>query len=265
MRTSILIPAYNAARVIGGVIGRIPPAIVDEVIVVDDGSSDGTSEVLASLPEITVIRHRSNQGYGGAQKTLYQAALDRGSDVMVLMHADGGHFPEELPYLLTPISANDADVVIGDRILGLLQEAHPILGSRRVGAALYGPMPGIRLVGQLGLAAVQNCMFKTSYMTWHSGYRAITRHGLERLPWRTFRTSYLFDTELLLGAHLAGLRVREVPVHSFLRWSGRFIGAALFVRATGPQVHPHAPSGDVARGATHARASGLNVCVGRMG
>jgi len=215
MKTCLMMPAYNAGKVISGVIERIPPGLINEIIIVDDASRDNTFEVLSAIPDLTVLRHAENRGYGGAQITLHDAAIQRGADVAVLMHADGGHFPEELPRLLKPILAGEAQVVLGARIRGVFETTRPVLGSSLLGAILNGPMPARRLIGHLLLTGIQNFVFGTHYDAWHSGYRAMSREAMLRVPYHDFGEGYLFDTEFLLIAHLAGLRIKEVPVSSF--------------------------------------------------
>jgi len=214
MKTVAIIPAYNAARVVAEVIARIPRQVVDEVILVDDGSRDNTFEVLSAIPDITALRHAENRGYGGAQITLHEAALNSGADIVVLLHADGGHFPEELPQMIEPIHADRADVVIGSRIAGILERAPTLAGSRWLGAATLGPMPAHRFLGHVGLAAIQNFIFGAHYHSWHEGFRAMRRGAILRLPFRQFSKDYLFDTEFLMTAHWAGLRIVEVPVNA---------------------------------------------------
>jgi glycosyltransferase involved in cell wall biosynthesis len=215
MKICVIIPAYNAGKVIASVIERIPAGLIDEVIVVDDASRDNTFEVLSAIPGLTVLRHSENRGYGGTQITLHDTAIQRGADVVVLMHSDGGHFPEELPRLLEPILAGQAEVVLGARIHGLIEKAQPLLGSSLLGALLNGPIPATRLMGHIFLIGIQNCIFGTHYDAWHSGYRAMSREAMLRVPYHDFGAGYLFDTEFLLTAHLAGLRIKEVPVSSF--------------------------------------------------
>jgi glycosyltransferase involved in cell wall biosynthesis len=215
MKTCVIIPAYNAGKVVASVIERIPAGIIDEIIVVDDASRDNTFEVLSAIPGLTVLRHAENRGYGGAQMTLHDAAIQRGADVVVLMHSDGGHFPEELPRLLEPILAGQAQVVLGARIHGTVEKAQPLFGSSLLGALFNGPIPPARLMGHLFLMGIQNFVFGTHYDAWHSGYRAMSREAMLRVPYHDFGAGYLFDTEFLLTAHLAGLKIKEVSVSSF--------------------------------------------------
>ncbi len=215
MKTVIIIPAYNAADLVAEIINRIPPCIADEIIALDDGSQDDTFKVLSSLKNVTALQHKTNGGYGKAQITLHNAALRHKADIIVLMHADGGHLPEELPQLIEPLRGGRADVVIGDRLKGVWQNAKPLLGSRTLGAMVRGQMPVVRLAGHLFLTATQNFIFGTNYRAWHSGYRAITGKSLERIPYNSFGSGYLFDTEFLLACHHSGLRIEEVSVSSY--------------------------------------------------
>jgi glycosyltransferase involved in cell wall biosynthesis len=215
MKTCVIMPAYNAGKVVASVIERIPAGIIDEIIVVDDASHDNTFEVLAAIPGLTVLRHAENRGYGGAQITLHDAAIQHGADVVVLMHSDGGHFPEELPRMLEPILNGQAQVVLGARIHGVIDETQPVLGSPLLGALWNGSIPPARLMGHLFLTGIQNYIFGTHYDAWHSGYRAMSRDAIIKVPYHDFGTGYLFDTEFLLAAHLAGLKIKEVPVSSF--------------------------------------------------
>jgi glycosyltransferase involved in cell wall biosynthesis len=213
MKTCVIMPAYNAGKVVASVIKRIPAGLIDEIIIVDDASRDNTFEVLSAIPGLTVLRHSENRGYGGSQITLHDAALEHGATV--LMHADGGHFPEELPLMLEPILSGQADVVLGARIHGVIEKARPVLGSRLLGALWNGPMPATRLFGHLFLTGIQNFVFRTHYDAWHSGFRAMSREAIQRVCYHDFGSGYLFDTEFLLTAHLAGLKIKEVPVSSF--------------------------------------------------
>jgi hypothetical protein len=104
---------------------------------------------------------------------------------------------------------------LGARIHGAVEKAQPLLGSSLLGALLNGPMPATRLMGHLFLTGIQNFIFGTHYDAWHSGYRAMSREAIQQVSYHDFGAGYLFDTEFLLAAHLAGLKIKEVPVSSF--------------------------------------------------
>lgn len=215
MKTVLIIPAYNAAKMITDVIARIPHGIFDEIIILDDCSRDNTFSVLSEIPDITLLQHSENRGYGGAQITLYEAALNKGAEVIVSMHADGGHLPEEIPLLLSPIFERRVDVVIGSRITGIMESATPVLGSKHIGALFNGSMPPLRFIGHIGLRTIHNLFFGAHYQAWNCGFRAATRKTMSLLNFHEFNNGYLFDPDFLLAVHLAGIKVEEVPVSSF--------------------------------------------------
>ena len=213
MSLAVLIPAYNAARTLGEVLGRIHGlSDEDRIIVVDDGSSDATAAIAQQDPRVHVVRHEKNAGYGQTSRTLYGEALRLGSTVMVNVHADGAHFPEEIPLVVGPILRGEADMVIGSRTLGILSTSRPVLGSRTLGACLHGPMPAGRFIPNLLLTAYQNWCYGTSFHSFHDGFRACSRQALERIPYHGCSAWYQFDTQFLLAAHEAGMQVREVGV-----------------------------------------------------
>ena len=213
MSLAVLIPAYNAARTLGEVLSRIQGlSVEDRIIVVDDGSSDATAAIAQQDSRVHLVRHAQNVGYGHASTTLYDEALRLGATAMVNVHADGAHFPEEIPLVMGPILRGEADIVVGSRTLGILSTLRPVLGSRTLGACLHGPMPVGRFIPNLLLTAYQNWCYGTSFHSFHDGFRACTRQVLERVPYRACTAWYQFDTQFLLAAHEAGMRIREVGV-----------------------------------------------------
>lgn len=212
MKTVVLIPAYNASRTITKVIERIPKGVADEIIVVNDGSKDDTQEVLERIPSIRIIAHPQNRGYGAAQMSLYAAALESGADFIAIMHADGGHFPEELPLILAPLRSGSADVVAGSRTVGLLEQAKPLLGSKTLGAMFRGAMPPHTFAANLALTSLANVAFGTNYNSFHCGFRAYTREALTRIPFASLTQGYLFDSMSLIEGHVRGLRIVEVSI-----------------------------------------------------
>ena len=109
-------PARNAAKTLEATVDGIPKAWVDEIILVDDSSTDDTVELARKLP-LHVVWHPHNVGYGGNQKTCYLEALQRNADVVVMLHPDGQYEPEIIPKLVAPIVAGKADIVLGSRFL----------------------------------------------------------------------------------------------------------------------------------------------------
>lgn len=211
-KTVVLIPAYNAGKTITRVIERIPNNVADEIIVVNDGSVDDTQAVLERIPSVRIITHPENRGYGATQITLYAAALKSGADFIAIMHADGGHFPEELPLILAPLRDGSADVVAGSRTVGLLREAKPLCGSRTLGAMFRGAMPPHTFAANLALTWLANLAFRTNYNSFHCGFRAYTKEALARIPFATLTQGYLFDTASLMESHVLGLRISEVSI-----------------------------------------------------
>src|SRR6059058_1255002 len=112
----VVMPARNAARTLERTVDAIPRDWVDEIILVDDKSTDSTVELARRLP-LRLIWHPHQVGYGGNQKTCYLDALQEGADVVVMLHPDGQYEPELIPSMVAPILAGEADLVLGSRLL----------------------------------------------------------------------------------------------------------------------------------------------------
>ncbi len=201
----IVIPAYQAALTLEGVFKRLPEAIVPRlarIIVVDDGSRDQTWEVISRLakewPILRPLRHEVNRGYGGALKTLLEAALEENADGVVVLHADGQYAPESLPDMLAPLDAGEADLVQGSRLLG--------------GGALEGGMPRYKYIANRALTWIENRAFGLRLAEYHSGYMAYARRFLEAVPWREQSGSFDFDLEMIALARARGFRICEIPI-----------------------------------------------------
>jgi len=193
-------PAYNAARTLASTWEAIPHDVVDEVLLVDDGSRDDTLEVAARLTLRTIgLPH--NVGYGGNQKTCYLEALRLGAEVVVMLHPDGQYDPAVLPDLIAPIVAGEADMVLGSRML--------IPGGARA-----GKMPLYRFLANRALTAVENRMLGCAFSELHTGYRAYSREFLETIPFLRNSDDFVFDTEVIAQAVTFGQRVAEVPIRT---------------------------------------------------
>ncbi len=210
MRVGVFVVAYNAVSTLASVLDRIPESVrpsIDVVLVSDDYSTDETYEVGVAyehendgLP-IAVVRQRRNLGYGGNQKFGYRWMMDRGLDVVVLLHGDGQYAPERLPEIVAPILEGRADVVLGSRMLGE--------------GALAGGMPLYKYVGNKILTRFQNRVSGLRLSEWHSGYRAFSLAHLAKVPFEENADGFHFDTEVLLQLYDSGARIVEVPIPTY--------------------------------------------------
>jgi glycosyltransferase involved in cell wall biosynthesis len=196
----VVMPAMNAARTLAQTFELIPTDIVSEVILVDDKSTDDTTEVARGLP-LTLIWHPHNVGYGGNQKTCYLEALQRGADVVVMLHPDGQYEPELIPDLIAPILRGEADMVLGSRL------AEP-------GAARAGGMPLYKYLANRFLTTIENVVLGTKATELHTGYRAYSRDFLMTIPFLRNSLDFSFDSEVLMQASCFKMRITEVPAKS---------------------------------------------------
>ena len=171
----VLMPAYNAGATVEKVFARIPPEAkrrIRRYVAVNDGSTDDTAAALDRLrsefPNLVVLTHEANRGYGAAEKTLLRYALREGAEVGILLHSDGQYSPEKIPELLEPFDGDAADLVQGSRMLG--------------GGALRGGMPLYKFVANKALTALENWAFGMHLAEYHSGYMLYSREALETIP-----------------------------------------------------------------------------------
>jgi glycosyltransferase involved in cell wall biosynthesis len=202
----VVMPAMNAAQTLEQTFGAIPMEWVDEVILVDDHSTDETVELARKLP-LHLVWHPHNAGYGANQKTCYLEALQRDADAVVMLHPDGQYEPELIPSMVEPILAGRADLVLGSRL------AVP-------GMALANGMPRWKYVVNRALTAVENRIMGTHLSEAHTGYRAYSRRLLLTVPFLRNAPDFSFDSELLMQAAHFGMRIEEVPA------SGRYFEEA---------------------------------------
>ena len=193
----VVLPAMNAARTLERTVRAIPRDFVDEVIIVDDHSTDETRELARELP-VSLVWHPHNAGYGANQKTCYLEALQREADIVVMLHPDGQYEPELIPAMCAPIIAGEADLVLGSRF------AEP-------GQALRHGMPRWKYVVNRGLTSVENTVMGTHLSEAHTGYRAYSRHFLLTIPFLRNANDFSFDSEVLMQAAAFGMRIVEVP------------------------------------------------------
>jgi glycosyltransferase involved in cell wall biosynthesis len=216
-RLAVVIPAYQAVATIRPVVARtraeVPAAYV---IVVDDGSTDGT----ASAAQTFVLGHDENLGKGAALRDGIQAAITHGASVIVTLDADGQHPPEEIPRLVAPIVEGRADLVLGAR-------------------PRSGPMPLARRLSNWLSAGLASRIGGQAVSDAQTGFRAFTREVAERV--RPTDERYEYETAFLLGALGAGFRVACVPIPTiydgarshFRSWADTWRVARVFARYTG--------------------------------
>jgi glycosyltransferase involved in cell wall biosynthesis len=193
----IFIPARNTARLLKETYKDIPKDFADQIILVDNNSSDNTVEVAYSLG-MKVIRHEKNLGYGGSLKTGYSTAIKEGADIVVMLHSDNQYDPKFLPEIVRPILDGEADVVLGSRILG--------------GETKTGGMPWWKFIANVSLTRLINTAIGSDIKEFHTGYRAYSRKVLENLPYRYNSDNFLFDTEITVQTIRHGFKTKEVPI-----------------------------------------------------
>ncbi len=212
-RLLIFIVAYNAESFIRQVLQRIPAELGQqldvEILVIDDASGDQTFEsalrlkLAGELPfKLRVLVNPVNQGYGGNQKLGYWYAIRNNFDFVALLHGDGQYAPEMLPSLIVPLMLDGAEAVIGSRMLP-------------ANSALQGGMPLYKYAGNKILTWYQNLLMGSRLSEYHSGYRVYSTHALSNIPFELNTNDFHFDTEILLQLHLAGYRIREVPIPTY--------------------------------------------------
>ncbi|MBL9017435.1 MAG: glycosyltransferase family 2 protein [Myxococcales bacterium] len=204
LRVCVVIPAFNERQKISQTVVTVPD-FVDDILVVDDASSDDTGERAMEAARrrvrpsgVEVIRHVQNRGVGAAISTGYRRALALGADVAVVMAGDGQMDPEDLPALLDPIASGEAGYVKGNRF------AHP---------DIWSAMPPSRIVGNVLLSAATKVTSGYRHVfDSQCGYTAIAREALAKVPLDELFPRYGYPNDLLSRLHVAGVRVLDVPV-----------------------------------------------------
>jgi glycosyltransferase involved in cell wall biosynthesis len=191
----VVLPAYQAEHTLERTVAEIPREVADEILLVDDASSDATVEVAQRLG-LKTVRHPRNLGYGGNQKTCYREALKLGADIVVMLHPDYQYSPKLLGAMAHMVASGLYDVVLGSRILAQ--------------NAVAGGMPRYKYISNRALTFIQNLLMGQKLSEYHTGYRAYTRQVLETLPLESYSDDFIFDNQLLCGAIAAGFRIGEI-------------------------------------------------------
>lgn len=195
-KITVVLPAYNAEQTLEQTYKEIPFDIVDEVILVDDKSSDKTVDVALELGIKQIVAHDTNKGYGGNQKSCYNKALELGSDIVIMLHPDYQYTPK-LIHSMSYIIANGLyDVVLGSRILGK--------------GALKGGMPWYKYVANRILTLTQNILMNQKLSEYHTGYRAFSAKVLKDIDYNINSDDFVFDNQMLAQIFYAGYEIAEV-------------------------------------------------------
>ena len=193
---TVVMPAYNAELTLKKTYDEIPLSIVDHVILVDDASSDNTSDLAHNIGIQHVVRHDNNKGYGGNQKTCYNKALEIGSDIVIMLHPDYQYTPLLIPSICHMMANGLYPVIIASRILGK--------------GALQGGMPLYKYIANRGLTFMQNLLMGQKLSEYHTGYRAFTREVLQSVHYETNSDDFVFDNQMLAQIFYKGYNVGEV-------------------------------------------------------
>ena len=195
----VVMPAYNAEKTLEHTYNDIPKDLVDEIVLTDDGSRDGTINLARRLG-LRVFAHEKNKGYGANQKTCYREALRLGGDIMVMVHPDHQYDPKTIPQLIQPLHNEECDAVFGSRMLG--------------GRPLEGGMPKWKYLGNIFLTALENAVFYMYLTEYHSGLRAYSRTYLETVKFELNSDDFVFDSEIIAQGVIHNLRIREIPIET---------------------------------------------------
>lgn len=192
----VVLPAYNAEKTLSKTLKEIPSKIVDEIILVDDDSSDETVKIAEEYGLKNIIKHDNNMGYGANQKTCYNKALELKADIIIMLHPDYQYTPkliESMSYII----ANDVyPVVLGSRILGK--------------GALKGGMPVYKYFFNRILTLVQNLIINQKLSEYHSGYRAYSSEVLRKIKYNVNSDDFVFDNQVLTQIFMNDFEIGEI-------------------------------------------------------
>lgn len=191
----VIMPAYNAEKTLEKTYNELYKDIVDEIILVDDNSSDKTKEVAKKLG-ITTIVHDKNKGYGGNQKTCYTAALKTNADIVIMVHPDYQYTPKLVPAMAAMIAFDEYDACIASRFIGK--------------GALEGGMPFYKFIANKCLTWFQNILSKERLTEYHTGFRAFSKEVLETLPLKECSDDFIFDNEMLALIFYKGFTIGQI-------------------------------------------------------
>ena len=192
----VVLPAYNAEKTLEKTYKEIPSDVVDEVVLVDDASSDKTVELAHSLGIHHVIKHQKNKGYGGNQKTCYKKALSLNADIVIMLHPDYQYTPQLIHSMVYLIANELYPVVLGSRILGR--------------GAIRGGMPPYKYIANRFLTLFQNYVIGQKLSEYNTGYRAFSSKVLRAINYESNSDDFVFDNQMLAQIFMEGFEIAEI-------------------------------------------------------
>ena len=192
----VVMPAYNAELTLEKTLREIDMTLVDEVILCDDASKDGTVALAKKLGINHIIVHETNKGYGGNQKSLYNRSLEIGADIIIMVHPDYQYTPKLIPSMVNIIGDNIYPVVLASRILGK--------------GALKGGMPMYKYLANRLLTLAQNLLVNYKLSEYHTGYRAFSKEVLQAIKYNSNSNDFVFDNQMLSQIIYKGFDIAEV-------------------------------------------------------
>jgi len=214
-RVTAILPAYNAGVTLKRTVDELDRTIVDDLVLVDDASTDETVEVAEALG-LTTIRHSANRGYGANQKTCYRRALEIGAEIVVMVHPDYQYSPRLVPAMAAMVAYGEYDVVLGSRIL-----------AQR---AVASGMPRYKYIANRLLTAAENLIVRQKLSEYHTGLRAYSRQLLVALPLERNSDDFVFDNQIIAQALVSGARIGELSCPTRYHTEASSIGLARSIR-----------------------------------
>ena len=195
-RVFVVLPAYNCAETLEQTINAIPHHLVDEIIMVDDNSTDESIKVAQSIGIKHIFKHDVNKGYGANQKTCYKLALDAGADIIIMLHPDYQYDPSLIKDIITEFN-NGASVVFASRM-------------QHGAEALRCGMPLYNYISNRFLTAFQNFLFNKNLSEYHTGYRAFRKSILQSIDLQSLSDDFIFDNQIILELFKQNVRINEI-------------------------------------------------------
>lgn len=212
----VVMPAYNAAETLKQTYDELPMDIVDEIILVDDASTDATAVIAEELGIRHILVHNENLGYGGNQKSCYAKATSLDADIVIMVHPDYQYTPKLIRAMASLIAENVFDCVLGSRILGV--------------GALKGGMPLYKYISNRALTFFQNLLVNYKLAEYHTGYRAFSSEVLNSLPLERNSDDFIFDNQMLLQVISHGFSIGEITCPTSYTEEASSIGGLSAVR-----------------------------------